>query len=156
MSTQIISFNCVLKNRVGHLISTTYSRNVLTTTNDKNAPLLGLSEGLQNIKSGEKRSITLKAEQAYGYYDPKKIILYPRKRLPSNLVIGETVTIVGKSGTHRSYNVVQFLGDMISLDGNHPLAGQDLVFEIEVLAARVATKEELDDAEDFRPNQFLN
>jgi len=143
MIAQVISFNCILKNKAGKLISSTFSNDVLTTSSDPNAMLEGLAKGLQNLSKGEKRLISLKAEEAYGLYFPQKIILYPKRKLPQSLRVGETISIAGKSGLIRSYKVLEFHNDMASLDGNHPLAGQDLVFEIEALAVRDATPEEM-------------
>ncbi|MNT78105.1 FKBP-type peptidyl-prolyl cis-trans isomerase SlyD [compost metagenome] len=71
------------------------------------------------------------------------MILYPKKKLRLHLGVGEVISITGKSGTSRSYKVVQFHDEMASLDGNHPLAGQDLVFEIETLDVRNATRKEI-------------
>jgi FKBP-type peptidyl-prolyl cis-trans isomerase SlyD len=118
--------------------------------------LLGLSRGLQNLTKGEKRNISLSAEEAYGFYDPKKIILYPQNKLPGKIRAGDPVSIVGKSGTVRSYRVVQLHDGMVSLDGNHPLAGQDLVFEIEALEVREATRSEIDDAKNMVSKQLLH
>jgi FKBP-type peptidyl-prolyl cis-trans isomerase SlyD len=146
MVPQIISFNCILKNSVGQLISSTYNKDVLTSVNDSQAMLLGLSKGLQDLKAGEKRKIFLRAEEAYGFYDPKKIVYYPRKRLSKDVRPGEVITIIGKSGKAKIYKVLGLHTDMVSLDANHPLAGQDLVFEIETLAARKATTEEIESA----------
>lgn len=144
MDSQVISFNCLLKNKTGQLISSTYNREVLTTVDDQKAMLLGLAKGLQNLKKGEKRNISILAQDAYGFYDPQKIILYPVKKLPRDIRAGQSISIVGKSGNVRTYKIVQFHNDMVSLDGNHPLAGQDLIFEIEALEVREATREEVD------------
>ena len=57
MNPQIISFNCLLKNGVGTVISNTYSRDVLTAIDDQKAMLLGLAKGLTNLKQGEKRHL---------------------------------------------------------------------------------------------------
>lgn len=156
MTAQIISFNCILKNRVGHLISSTYNKDVLTCINDDRAMLLGLAKGLQGLQPGDKRKIHLNAEEAYGFYDPKKIIYYPRKKLLKELRIGETITIIGKSGASRIYKVISLHDEMACLDGNHPLAGQDLVFEIETLAAREATSTEIDEAKNDMSVQLLH
>ena len=59
------------------------------------------------------------------------MILFPKKNLKKDLRVGEIISIAGKSGAIRSYKVSQIHQDMVSLDGNHPLAGQDLIFEIE-------------------------
>ncbi|MNK06296.1 FKBP-type peptidyl-prolyl cis-trans isomerase SlyD [compost metagenome] len=158
MGAQIISFNCILKNKAGKLISSTFNREVITSAEGQGAMLSGLVEGLQNLKKGEKRSISLSAEQAYGFYDPKKVILFPRKKISKEMSLrqGEAVTIVSKTGQHRSYRVVQVHGDMVTLDGNHPLAGQDLVFEIETLEARAATSEEIMESSNLMSGQYLH
>jgi FKBP-type peptidyl-prolyl cis-trans isomerase SlyD len=118
--------------------------------------LYGLSKGMQNLTKGEKRNISLSAGEAYGFYDLKKIILYPQKKLPANIRAGDPISIVGKSGTSRSYTVAQLHDGMVSLDGNHPLAGQDLIFEIEALEVRDATRSEIDQAHNLVSKQLLH
>ena len=156
MSIQIISFNCILKNKAGQLISSTYNRDVLTTIDSEKSMLLGLSKGLQNLKIGEKRSIELSAEEAYGFYDPTKVILFPKKKLPKSLRANDPIVIVSKTGVHRTYKVLQMHADMASLDGNHPLAGQDLIFQIEALEAREATRAEIDESLNCVSTQLLH
>ena len=157
MTAQIISFNCILKNRTGQIISSTYNKDVLTSINDDRAMLLGLAKGLQGLKKGDKRTITLTAEEAYGFYDPKKVVYFPRKNLLKDVRVGETVTMLGKSGVSRIYKVASLHADMVCLDGNHPLAGQDLIFEIETLAAREATAVEIQEAQnDMSVQQLLH
>lgn len=156
MNTQVISFNCLLKNKAGQFISSTFNREVLTSTSDPNAMLNGLAKGLQNLKKGEKRSIHLSAEEAYGLYDPQKIILFPKNKLPKQLQTGSNISIVSKTGVQRDYKVIQFHDNMARLDGNHPLAGQDLVFEIEVLEARKATRQEIDESFNVISSQILH
>lgn len=147
MRAQIVSFNCVVTNKTGRLISTTYNREVLTVSEMAPTGLLsGLNKNLQNLKKGEKRKISVSAEEAYGLYDPKKVILFPRKKLPNTLKKGEPINILSKSGIQRSYQVLEIHSDLVSLDGNHPLAGQDLIFEIETLEARDATLQEIDES----------
>lgn len=146
MYPQIISFNCLLKNTAGKVLSSTYNREVLTVVDDEQAMLLGLAKGLQNIAEGEKRKIPLSAQEAYGFYDPKKVILYPRKQLPKDIRVGTSVAIVGKSGKSRYYRVIELHSNMVSLDENHPLAGQDLIFEVEALSVRPATQKEIDES----------
>ena len=159
MSVQIVSFNCVLKNKAGTLISSTFNREVIISVEKHDGLLNGLVNGLQDLKEGEKRSIFLEAAQAYGFYDQKKVILYPRKKLPKEITIktGNMVSIVTKSGLIRSYRIVEaYGGDMVMLDGNHPLAGQDLIFEIETLTVRDATKDEMVDSAKEITNQYLH
>jgi FKBP-type peptidyl-prolyl cis-trans isomerase SlyD len=157
VSIQVISFKCVLKNKIGTIISSTFNRDVLTAGQiDPSTMLSGLTKGLQNLVKGEKRSISLLAEEAYGLYDPKKVVFFPRKKLPPNIKKNETVTILSKSGFPRVYRVLELHSDFISLDGNHPLAGQDLVFEIEALEAREATTQEINESLNMVSVQILH
>ena len=145
MSAQIISFNCIVKNKAGRMVSSTFNREVLTISDMMPTGILsGLNKNLLNLKKGEKRLINVVAEEAYGLYDPKKVILFPRRKLPRLIRKGETIVIVSKTGVERTYVVLDIHSDLASLDGNHPLAGQDLIFEIETLEARDATTEEID------------
>lgn len=157
MNAQVISFNCTLKNKTGKLISSTYNREVLTVSEiNLGGMLSGLNKNLQNLKKGEKRNISLAAEEAYGFYDPKKIILFPRRKLPKIIKIGETLIIVSKTGVERSYRVLEIHNDLVSLDGNHPLAGQDLIFEIEALEVRAATSREIEESLNTVHQQLLH
>ncbi|AGH95358.1 FKBP-type peptidyl-prolyl cis-trans isomerase [Pseudobdellovibrio exovorus] len=156
MQPQIISFNCLLKNIAGKVLSSTYNREVLNVVDDENVMLLGLAKGLQNLTKGEKRRISLSAQDAYGFYDPKKVILYPRKYLPQDIRVGTSVTIVGKSGRSRIYKVIELYHHMVTLDENHPLAGQDLVFEIEALSVRPATQTEINESYNMVGVQILH
>lgn len=147
MRPQVISFKCILKNTAGRLISQTYNRDVLTALeSDQGGTLSGLSKNLQDLKKGETRTFTVRAEEAYGLYDPNKVILFPRRKLPKEVRKGETVKISSSTGVIRTYRVAEFHDDFASLDGNHPLAGQDLVFEIEALDARDATPQDIEDS----------
>ena len=156
MSVQVISFNCLLKNKAGQIISSTFNRDVLNTDAAEGVALKGLAKGLQDLRKGERRSISLKAEDAYGFYDPKKVILFPKNKLPSNFKVGASVTIRSKTGNLRTYKVLQLMDSFAYLDGNHPLAGQDLVFEIEAISVRNASPEEIEDSISVVGNQILH
>jgi FKBP-type peptidyl-prolyl cis-trans isomerase SlyD len=157
MCPQVISFNCTLKNAAGRLISQTYNREVLNAVAPgQGGTLSGLNKNLQNLKKGERRRFTVPAEEAYGLYDPKKVILFPRRKLPRSVTRGEIVNIAGSSSIPQAYRVIEFHEEFARLDGNHPLAGQDLIFEIEALEARDATPEDLELSTNRVANQLLH
>ena len=107
MIAQVVSFNCLLKSKTGKIISSTTNREILTSTLDgSNQILIGLAKGLQNLSKGEKRSISLAAEDAYGFYEPSKVILYPKKKLPQNINIGQIISITSKKGQVLSYKIL--------------------------------------------------
>lgn len=145
MAIQVVSFNCVLKNNLGQVISSTFNQNVLTEGAAETPQVLqALSDGLKDLQKGEKRKVFLKAEEAYGFYNPKLVIVRPLEEIfmQGSLRQGEAISYI-KDGKSNSYRVLEISSDSVTLDGNHPLAGQDLVFEIETLAAREATAEEI-------------
>jgi FKBP-type peptidyl-prolyl cis-trans isomerase SlyD len=156
MGIQVVSFNCILKSRTGQLISSTFNNEVLAANQAEGGMLSGLVSALQNLVKGEKRLINLTAAEAYGFYDPSKVILFPRNKLPKHLKTGQKIQIVGKSGAIREYKLIELHTNMASLDGNHPLAGQDLIFEIEVLSAREASESEIAESANTVVEQVLH
>lgn len=144
MGIQIISYSCHLKNRMGRMISSTIVRDALLDPDNTQLPMQALSEGLRNIQKGESREIFLRANDAYGFYDPKLVITrsIEEGEFKAPLKLDEQIMVI-KDGKPTQMRVIQFSEDTVTLDGNHPLAGQDLVFEIQALEAREATKDEI-------------
>lgn len=145
MNVQIVSFHCVLKNKLGKVISSTYNRDVLTSLEGAEDQLMALSEGLKDIRKGEKRQICVNAEEAYGFYDTSKVLEMSRDSLVGGkkLRVGESVLYARAGKKAERFRVTKLSSDRITLDGNHPLAGQDLIFEIEATEVRDATPEEI-------------
>lgn len=159
MKAQIVSFHCVLKNNLGKVISSTFNHDVITQIEGAGGELLsGLVTGLQNLKKGEKRSIQLSASQAYGFYDPGLVIQVSKKRLNrgESIFNGQQVVTESYEGEMKIFRVVQAMGKSVTLDGNHPLAGQDLVFDIEATEAREATIEEIAQSRTESPNPYFH
>lgn len=158
MQAQVVSFKCYLRSVTGQLISSSFNRDVLTSSSGEGVPLEGLARALHNLKKGERRSIHLRAQEAYGFYDPSKVILFPIKKIPNYKYVreGQSVSILSKKGILRTYQVLQIHGDFVSLDENHPLAGQDLVFEIEALEAREATSDEVSQTQNLFSKQWIH
>lgn len=144
MSSQMISFNCTLKSFSGEFISSAINYNFLSHREfTSHGMLFGLSKQIHDLKIGEKKGFIVKADEAFGPHAPEKVIWFPRKKLPKNARTGDTVKILSKSGVTREYVILELKTDLVHLDGNHPLAGQDLCFEIEGLSNRQATDKEI-------------
>lgn len=145
MGAQVVSFRCVLKNRVGQILSSTVNQDVITFSEGQEQILKGLANGLKNLTKGEKRQIRLPAEQAYGFYDLALVIRRTRSQIVGGgaLRVGDEVPHPSWEGRPRVFRVVQTDGQSLVLDGNHPFAGEDLIFEIEATEARDATPGEL-------------
>lgn len=159
MKVQVVSFNCVLKNKFGQVISSTVNHDVITHGQGQGDLLSALAEGLHDLKTGEKRKIVLSAEQAYGFYDPDKVMVVSREELArgDKLRAGDQVLFLDRDGSRKKLRIVQASREVVTLDGNHPLAGQDLIFEIEAISAREATPDEIAEASGVaEPGQLLH
>ena len=160
MKPQVVSFRCVLRDSIGHVISTTISQGVMTHPSQP-APhsLPGLARRMKNLRKGEKRRIALDAHEAYGLYDPSLVVEAPRREFSAvqGLGVGNQVYAHDADGKLRPFRVTEITSNKVVLDANHPLAGQDLTFDIEVTDARYATREEILESSDGpKPDRWVH
>ena len=96
----------------------------------------GFEEIVLSLSVGERKSVTLKPEKAYGYPDKDLLIEVPLAELPEELEfeIGDELELIDDDDESRLVVVTQLNEDSVVLDGNPPLAGESLTFEIELLA----------------------
>jgi FKBP-type peptidyl-prolyl cis-trans isomerase SlyD len=164
MPAQIVSFHCVLKNKLGQVLSSSFNQDVInqldgSNPSDQRERLRGLVAGIQNVSPGEKRQFTVSASEAYGPYYPSLVLNVSRLDIlkGDSLVIGsEIASSSDPKDTKLVYRVVQINGDSLVLDGNHPLAGHDLTFEIEVVSARDACNEDFEETLVAASNPFVH
>ena len=100
----------------------------------------GLERELAGKNVGDRLTAHVPAADGYGEYDRALVQKVPRRTLKgiANLRIGLRL-----QAGHQAVTVTHIAGDMVTLDGNHPLAGQNLHFDIEITAVRAATEDEL-------------
>lgn len=105
-------------------------------------PGLERSVGLMNV--GDKKKVTIAAKDAYGEKRDDMVIEVPRSQFPSDMTPKVGDRFRGGADDHAPvFTVLKVADDKITLDGNHPLAGQDLHFEVEVTEMRAATADEM-------------
>ena len=104
----------------------------------------GLERELEGKSAGDKLSVKITAADAYGEYDKALVQRVPRRALKGvgNIRVGMQLHTQSAHGV-RAVTVTQIAGDMVTLDANHPLAGQNLNFDVEITEVRAATEEEL-------------
>lgn len=105
----------------------------------------GLEQELEGKKVGDKFTATIPAEDAYGERHPELTQTVSKDMFQGveELEVGMRFQAQSEQGTH-SVEITAIDGDQITVDGNHPLAGMPLTFEVEVVGVRDATEEELD------------
>ena len=105
--------------------------------------LPGLEKALEGLVAGERVKATLPPEDGYGEPDASRIIQAPIADLPPGVGPGARVHAQLPSGGTIFLTVVSIDGDTATLDGNHPLAGRTLVFDVEVREVCAATEGDL-------------
>lgn len=95
----------------------------------------GLDGALPGMTEGESKTVTVPADQAYGPVVPQARQGVPREQIPAHipLEIGTQLQVQTPEGQTMPVTVAEVSDEVVVLDANHPLAGQDLTFEIEIV-----------------------
>ncbi|MBF0104978.1 MAG: FKBP-type peptidyl-prolyl cis-trans isomerase [Deltaproteobacteria bacterium] len=99
-----------------------------------------LEEHLKKQKPGEKSTVNLKAAEAFGEYNEALIFKVPIEKIPSPGNLGDVLTSKNQQGEDLHLRIIDKDEQVCTLDGNHPFAGQDLVFDITVVDPKVTAK----------------
>jgi len=115
-----------------------------------------VEEALAGKEVGARVALQLEPEDAFGDYDPALVMLMPLDNLGQGVEVGMRVEGDGGEGTTgRIFTITDIAEGMAVLDGNHPLAGFALRFDITVLEVRAASPDELADSDSARLPEFL-
>jgi FKBP-type peptidyl-prolyl cis-trans isomerase SlyD len=141
---RVVSFHYTLRDPSGRAIDTSAGGDPVTYLEGAGQIIDGLDAQLRGVAAGSKARVQVPAARAYGERDPAQIQRVKRAQLPvqGDLQVGDQF----QTDTDRFAPVVTVAaieGDDVLLDGNHPLAGVDLTFDVEIITARPATAEEL-------------
>ncbi len=119
----------------GSVFDTTAERGPMTLVVGNGLTLQNLEEAIIGMASGEKKTVHLQASHAFGRKAKNMERVMRRDQLPAGTKVkrGQTLRLTLADGRHTIFTVTRVLKDEIMYDANHPLAGQDLTFEIELL-----------------------
>ncbi|MEN8816181.1 MAG: peptidylprolyl isomerase [Nonlabens sp.] len=119
----------------GQVFDTSAEREPLEAQLGQGALIPGFEKGLVDMKVNEKKTIEIPKEEAYGEIMQELFHKVPKDQLPGEVKpeVGMGLMAQNPDGTERQLRVAQVEEDHIVVDANHPLAGQDLVFELEVV-----------------------
>lgn len=106
----------------------------------------GLEKELYGMAIGEKKSVLVPAAEGYGIYDPEAVLKVDRAEFPDDIPMekGIEVSIQNEDGEVMVAVLEEFDAKTVTLNGNHPLAGKDLSFDITIAGLREATAEEIE------------
>ena len=119
----------------GQVFDSSLEREPIEFTMGQGQLIPGFEKGLLDMKVNEKKTIEIPAEEAYGEPRAELIQEVDKSQLPEEIKPEPGMGLVSKSPDGREMNLVvkEVKDDTIVVDGNHPLAGKDLVFDLEVV-----------------------
>ena len=95
----------------------------------------GLDQALQGMEVGEKKQVMVDPAQGYGDRDPSRVQAVPRSQIPDNIPTepGTQLQMQTQDGQTIPVTVASANENEVTLDANHPLAGQELTFDVELV-----------------------
>lgn len=96
----------------------------------------GFDDALLDMEVGEKKTVNIPVDKAYGHAAPENFIEFPKSEFPQDMApeVGMALNLSDNKGNEFPVVVSEVKEDSVVLDANHPLAGKDLVFEIELVS----------------------
>lgn len=119
----------------GQIFDSSLEREPIEFTMGQGQLIPGFEKGLLDMKENEKKTIEIPSEEAYGAPREELIQEVDKNQLPDEIKPEPGMGLVSKSPDGREMNLVvkEVKEDTIVVDGNHPLAGKDLIFDLEVV-----------------------
>jgi peptidylprolyl isomerase len=120
----------------GSLFDSSEGREPLEFTVGEQMVIHGFDNGVIDMKVGDKKTLNIPYMEAYGEVNEELLIEIPKSELPEELgelTEGMQLNMVNQDGYEIPVEVIEIKDDAIVLDGNHPLAGEDLVFDVELV-----------------------
>lgn len=144
MARQVISFHYTLKDKAGTTIDSSIGATPLLFLEDSGQIIPGLEKELLTMKVGDKKSVEIQAANAYGEVVDDLRLSVAKTQFPegSDIKVGDQFQ-VNEEPSAPIFTIVEIGDTEVKIDGNHPLAGHDLFFDVELMETRDATEEEV-------------
>jgi FKBP-type peptidyl-prolyl cis-trans isomerase SlpA len=107
-------------------------RQPLNATLGQGQLIKGFEEGLIDMEVGDKKTVEIEPDMAYGQYNEAMIQVVPKEQVPEGVMVDHMLQANTPMGPI-NFRVLEVNEENVKLDGNHPLAGKKLIFDLEVL-----------------------
>ena len=124
----------------GSEFDNTYQREPLIVKTGEGNLIPGFEAALVGMTEGETKTFTIECSEAYGDRNPEAKTVMEKKHFPEDYPIeeGMVIPLMSSEGNHVMATVTEITDTEVTADLNHPLAGQDLTFEIELLTVEAS------------------
>ncbi len=142
----VVSINYTLRNSAKEILDQSSAEDPLLYLHGHSQIIPGLESALSGKTQGDKFSIEIAAADGYGELDDNLRIQVPKAELPAGapIELNTVFELAGDNDHTMLARLVEINDDSVTLDANHPLAGESLFFEVEIVNVREATKEEVE------------
>ncbi|MCB1407737.1 MAG: peptidylprolyl isomerase [Rhodobacteraceae bacterium] len=120
----------------GTVFDSSQGRDPLSFTLGSGQIIPGLDQAIDGMALGDQKTVTIPADQAYGAHNPDAVQAIPRDQIPPEIPVTPGTQLQMQTPDGRAVPVVVAASDeqSVTIDANHPLAGKDLTFAVEVVA----------------------
>jgi len=141
----VVSIHYTLTNKAGEKLDSSIGAEPLTYLHGAGNIIPGLENALSDKSVGDKLTVTIEPAEAYGERNDEHMQTVPREMFQGidNIEVGMQFQADSSNGP-AIVTITEIEGDNISIDGNHPLAGEQLTFDVEVMDIRPATETEME------------
>ncbi|MGZ5279248.1 MAG: FKBP-type peptidyl-prolyl cis-trans isomerase [Pseudobdellovibrionaceae bacterium] len=142
MKKRVLSFNYTLKDTKGQVLDQS-TDGPLAFLEGSQQIIPALEEQISAMLIGQKKNVKLAAKDAYGEVEAKMVMDVPKKEVAHlQIEVGSFLQLQLQDSV-KVVRIAKITDETVTLDGNHPLAGQDLEFDVELVDSRDASNEEL-------------
>ena len=142
---RVVTIHYTLKNDEGAVLDSSSGGEPLAYIQGHGNLVTGLEKALEGQQEGAALAVVVSPQDGYGVHDAALIQRVPKRSLQGSGEIKKGMQFQARTDDGmRLFTVTAVVGDMITLDGNHPLADQTLHFEVQIVGVRAATAEELE------------
>ncbi len=146
MTNKVISFHYTVKNSKGEVLDSSDGGEPMAFLTGQDQIIPGLEKALLEMSSGDKKNLVIAAADAYGARRDDMMQEVGRKELPDDISVGQMFSVSADESGEATHlvTIVSFNDETVTLDANHPLAGQDLEFDVSISEIRDASAEEVE------------
>lgn len=128
--------------RNGETFDSSQGREPLEFTVGTGQMIKGFDDGVKGMQPGDKKTVEIGADDAYGQKEEANLIEFPKDQFPAemNPEVGTQLMLSNEQGQQFPVVVAEIKEESVLLDANHPLAGEDLIFDIEMVEVQPVSR----------------